>query len=257
MDEPHRQHVAPQNPARMQPNYARYMSSIHFIGGEKGGVGKSLFARVLAQYLIDHELPLAAFDSDQSHGSLLRCYADYTQPIVPAKTDGLDRAVEAAAEDGQLSVLIDLAAQTHGSLQAWLQSADVPGLAAELQIGLTYWHVMDAGHDSVSLLSRLIDELDPRVRLVLVLNEIRGDQFEQLQSSGVKARAEERGALALAMPRLPDNTVQRIDSHGASFWAAINPQDPNGSALGLIERQRVKVWLQRLYAEIARVGVVG
>jgi len=109
----------------------------------------------------------------------------------------------------------------------------------------------------VSLLSRLIDELDPRVRLVLVLNEIRGDQFEQLQSSGVKARAEERGALALAMPRLPDNTVQRIDSHGASFWAAINPQDPNGSALGLIERQRVKVWLQRLYAEIARVGVVG
>ena len=71
MDEPHRQHVAPQNPARMQPNYARYMSSIHFIGGEKGGVGKSLFARVLAQYLIDHELPLAAFDSDQSHLSLI------------------------------------------------------------------------------------------------------------------------------------------------------------------------------------------
>ena len=28
---------------------------IHFIGGEKGGVGKSLTARVLAQYMIDKE----------------------------------------------------------------------------------------------------------------------------------------------------------------------------------------------------------
>ncbi len=29
------------------------MNKIHLIGGEKGGVGKSVVARVLAQYLID------------------------------------------------------------------------------------------------------------------------------------------------------------------------------------------------------------
>ena len=33
------------------------MANIHLIGGEKGGVGKSLVARILAQYLIDKELP--------------------------------------------------------------------------------------------------------------------------------------------------------------------------------------------------------
>ena len=31
------------------------MSSLNFIGGEKGGVGKSVAARVLAQYFIDRE----------------------------------------------------------------------------------------------------------------------------------------------------------------------------------------------------------
>ena len=35
------------------------VSQIHFIGGEKGGVGKSVMARLLAQYWIDHNRPFA------------------------------------------------------------------------------------------------------------------------------------------------------------------------------------------------------
>ena len=46
------------------------MSKIHFVGGEKGGVGKSVLARLLAQYHIDRGLPFSAFDSDRSHGAL-------------------------------------------------------------------------------------------------------------------------------------------------------------------------------------------
>ncbi|HRP28004.1 MAG TPA: mobilization protein, partial [Burkholderiaceae bacterium] len=36
-------------------------SKIHLIGGEKGGVGKSMLSRVLAQYFIDNELPFVGF----------------------------------------------------------------------------------------------------------------------------------------------------------------------------------------------------
>lgn len=41
------------------------MASIHFVGGEKGGVGKSVAARVLAQYLIEREIPFLGFDTDR------------------------------------------------------------------------------------------------------------------------------------------------------------------------------------------------
>ena len=37
------------------------MPSINFIGGEKGGVGKSVLARVLAQYFIDKGRALHGF----------------------------------------------------------------------------------------------------------------------------------------------------------------------------------------------------
>ena len=32
------------------------VSKVHLIGGEKGGVGKSMVSRLLAQYFIDNEL---------------------------------------------------------------------------------------------------------------------------------------------------------------------------------------------------------
>ena len=54
------------------------MSKIHLIGGEKGGVGKSVVARVVAQYMIDKSIPFLGFDTDRSHGSLLR----FTQIIL-------------------------------------------------------------------------------------------------------------------------------------------------------------------------------
>jgi cellulose biosynthesis protein BcsQ len=43
------------------------MAMIHFIGGEKGGVGKSVCARLLSQYLLDRELSFRGFDADSSH----------------------------------------------------------------------------------------------------------------------------------------------------------------------------------------------
>ena len=55
------------------------MSRIHFIGGEKGGGGKSVVARVLAQWFVDKSIPFAAVDGELSQGALIRYYGDFTQ----------------------------------------------------------------------------------------------------------------------------------------------------------------------------------
>ena len=82
------------------------MSHIHLIGGEKGGVGKSLVSRLLAQYFIDRQIPFSAFDTDRSHGALLRFNAGYAVPVSLDKHDGLDVIVEAAALDPNRRVLV-------------------------------------------------------------------------------------------------------------------------------------------------------
>jgi hypothetical protein len=226
------------------------MSKLHFIGGEKGGVGKSLVARVLAQYYIDRGLPFIGFDSDKSHGALTRFYTDYAAPVVVDDFKSLDRIVETAVAQPDERIIVDLAAQTHHPLVRWLEDSGVLDLCGELGLALTYWHVMDAGRDSVDLLKRLLDQFGARLNLVLVLNALRGDRFDILGASGERERAEQLGARVITLGHLPDATMQKIDARSTSFWAAVNHTEGN---LGLLERQRVKVWLHRAYEQIGSV----
>lgn len=231
------------------------MSTIHLIGGEKGGVGKSLVARILAQYLIDHAQPFQAFDSDRSHGALLRFYPQYTLPVPLDEVGGLDRVIETAAAQRNKTVLVDLAAQSYTPLVRWIQDSRVLETAGELTLTLKYWHVMDSGRDSVELLSRLLDEFNGRLPLVLVLNQMRSDAFDLLDSSGQRARAEQLGARVVALNRLADATMQKIDAANTSFWAAVNHSSGAQGTLGLLERQRLTVWLNRAYEQVDLLGL--
>lgn len=227
-------------------------SKIHLIGGEKGGVGKSMTARLLAQYFIDRDIRFTGFDTDRSHGSLMRFYADYASPVLVDRYEALDAIIETAIEHAGQRVLVDLAAQTHDPLAKWMDESGVLDLADVSGVGVYYWHVMDSGRDSVDLLHRLLDRFGQRLRYVLVKNHLRGDDFSQLERSGELARALALGALVIDLKRLHDSVAQKIDATNASFWNA-----KNGGAgiptLGLMERQRFKMWLQSAYAEIDKV----
>ncbi len=47
--------------------------------------------------------------------------------------------------------------------------------------------------------------------------------------------------------------IGRIDAHSLSFWAATQAGDKAAGALGLLDRQRVKVWLKHAYDELGRL----
>jgi hypothetical protein len=230
------------------------VSKIHLIGGEKGGVGKSMVSRLLAQYFIDHDLPFVGFDTDRSHGSLTRFYADYASPVLVDRYETLDRIIESAVEQPGRRVLVDLAAQTHEPLVRWMDDSGVLDLADLSGIALSYWHVMDSGRDSVDLLRRLLDRFGQRLHYVLVRNQLRGDDFGQLDRSGELDRARGLGAKVMDLKRLHESVVQKIDVRNSSFWAARNASAIDGPGLGLMERQRLKMWMSHAYSALEAVG---
>jgi hypothetical protein len=229
------------------------MAKIHLIGGEKGGVGKSLLARVLAQYLIDHQMPFIGFDTDRSHGALMRFYAGYASPVVVDRYEALDAIMEAAVEQPHRRILVDLAAQTHDPLVRWMDDSGVLNLADESSIQIHYWHVMDTGKDSVDLLRRLLDRFGTSLKYVLVRNQVRGNDFGVLEQSGEQARALGLGAKIVSVKRLHDGAINKIDATSSSFWNAKNGD--NHAALGLMDRQRVKMWLRDVYRDLDDVGL--
>lgn len=231
------------------------MTTIHLIGGEKGGVGKSVVARVLAQYMIDKDIPFIGFDTDRSHGALLRFYTDYASPTVIEDYQSLDIIMETAAEQPEKRVLVDLAAQTHFPLANWIDESGVLELAEELNIKLCYWNVMDSGKDSVDLLSKLLDHYGTKLHYVLVQNQIRDEDFTLLEFSGVKDRALDMNAKLMVLKRLYTPIMTKIDGNDSSFWAAKNKDYNHLNALGLLDRQRVKMWLNHAYSQLDLLDV--
>jgi hypothetical protein len=226
------------------------MSSLNFIGGEKGGVGKSVAARVLAQYFLDKGLPFTGFDTDRSHTSFTRFYADYASPVVVDSYEGLDRVVGAfeneLADGQQPSVIVDLAAQTAAPLARWVQDSDLIAVLTDMGITVNFWHLAEAGKDSVDLLQRLIDTYGAGPNYLVVKNLGRGSDFSQLDASPALQNALALGARVVTLGQLHESSMRKIDRQNASFWAAINNRT-GPDALGMLERQRVKTWLKSTY----------
>ncbi len=225
------------------------MSSLNFIGGEKGGVGKSVVARLLAQYFIDQEKSFIGFDTDRSHTSFTRFYADYASPVLVDSYEGLDRLVSVfeTTQEGPLPrVIVDLAAQTAAPLARWIKDSDLLPLLADMGITVNFWHVADAGKDSVDLLGRLIETYGAGPNYVIVKNLGRGTDFSQLDHSAAMAKAIELGATVVSIGQLHEGSMRKIDRQNASFWGAVHNRS-EADALGMLERQRVKTWLKRSY----------
>jgi len=233
----------------VDPKETSNMSSLNFIGGEKGGVGKSVVSRVLAQYFIDQNTLFTGFDTDRSHTSFIRFYEDFASPVVVDSDESLDLIAEALQQtfSGRTqSVIVDLAAQTALPLARWIKDSDVFAVMAQLGVAVNFWHIADAGKDSVDLLDKLIETYGAGPNYVIVKNMGRGSDFSQLEQSSAMAKALQLGARVVALGLLQESSMRKIDRQNASFWAALN--HPTGTdALGLLERQRVKNWLKKTY----------
>jgi len=225
------------------------MSSLNFIGGEKGGVGKSVVARVLAQYFIDNELPFTGFDTDRSHTTFTRFYQGYASPVIVDRFESLDAIAQALVDhtgETTPSIIVDLAAQTASPVARWIKESDLLTLMAEMGITVNLWHIADPGKDSVDLLDRLIETYGEGPNYIVVKNEGRGSDFSQLEHSEALQKALSKGAHVVSLGQLHESSMRKIDRQDTSFWAAVH-QTSGPEALGLLERQRVKSWLKKSY----------
>ena len=230
------------------------MSSIHLVCGEKGGVGKSVLARLIAQYCIDRAIPFTALDGDRSHGALLRFYNDFSSSIDLDHYESADEIVHHALESERV-VLVDLGAQSNKALQRWISDNGLVELCQEMNMPLLFWHVMDDGKDSVDLLEQLLGRFGDTVSYVVVKNKGRGNRFSIFENSNAKEKAMAVDAHIIELDQLYPGTMNKIDEINSSFWAAANNREPQaGRCLNLLERRRVKIWLENGYRTLDELG---
>lgn len=226
------------------------MSDIHFVGGEKGGVGKSVFARILTQYFIDQGKPLTALDADASHGALTRFYADYSRAISLGNVDDTDQIVQLAVDTNQ-TLLVDLPSQSRKALDSWLNENQILPMIQACHVDVVFWHVMDDSVDALKLLEQTMATASDLATYVIVKNYGRGEDFTPFEGSEIERNALSHGAKIISIKQLQSATMRKIDRLNFSFWAAMhNSNTGSAGCLSLMERQRVKTWLNHAYQQI-------
>jgi energy-coupling factor transporter ATP-binding protein EcfA2 len=224
------------------------------VTGNKGGTGKSTFARALLDVYRHYQIKCLAYDGDKTNAQLYRHY-DQVEPGVVLldiyTVTGVDRLIEDLDEKQPTVALVDLPA---GSGDAFEKLESKTGLfadAASMGYRTTTVSVLSRVKDSVNTLRLLMQYCGDRVDYIAVKNLYYGAALEFARFDNSKTRGEftSRGGIEIVLPSLVDLTYDQIDEKDLTFREALN-----GNTLTRPNRSRVKAWLQEVENELERVG---
>jgi hypothetical protein len=227
------------------------MSTIHFVGGEKGGVGKSVMSRVLSQYFLDHQMPYVGLDADHSQSTMTRYYKEFTKDVDLEDYESIDQVINESISKS-CEVLVDLPAQSQRFLTRWMDDNSTLELCDELKVNIIFWYLVDDGPDSANLLKNFLETYERRMNIVVVKNLGRGSKFTAIDAMPLYNETMDsffRNA-KIELPALHHGTLHKIDRLQLNFWAAANVKSEVQDSLGMMERQRARVWMKKSYAAI-------
>lgn len=228
------------------------VSCIHFVGGEKGGVGKSVFARLLCQWFVDHSAKFAALDADAAQGALLSSYGGSCQAVDLSVFESADQIMDRALGASR-DVVVDLPAHSHRELVRWLRESDVVAFAEDMGVRLVFWLVTDGSVASIATLETIASEFAASGEVVLVRNQRWAHDSSELETSGLVRELTRRGGRMIELPLLDPALVSKWESGRNGPGLALRESPSGAHALTPMERQRMARWLSQGYAEVEAI----
>jgi len=241
---------------------------IVFVGGSKGGPGKSTIARVLADILAKRQVKFTAIDSDTENAQL---YRHYGKSLEVQRIDLTDRetmvdflrdlTVEDLEKDSlkvlsQLPeplIVVDLPSGAEGKLRTFEDDFGLLSVLDEIACDVTFVSVMSPIKDCVNALRLSLElaEGHSNAHTIAIQNLHFGEdrKFEIFHRSEAKKVLKENGLL-LAVSRLDPDTYGAIDEKDLPFREAAAA----GSPLFTVNRGYVFKWLEKLENQLQPAG---
>ena len=242
------------------------MSKVHFVLQGKGGVGKSVTAAFLAQFLGERggESP-TNIDTDPVnatfHGykalNVKRLQIMEADEINPRSFDTLIEMIAAAKGD----VIVDNGASSFVPLSHFLISNQVPALLGEMGRELVIHTVVTGGQallDTISGFNQLVSQFPSEALFVVWLNpfwgliEHEGKGFEQMKAYTTN---KSRVSAIIQIPSLKKETYGRDLSdmlqERLTFDQAIAQE-----SLTIMTRQRLKIIKGQVYGQMENATVL-
>jgi hypothetical protein len=222
--------------------------------GEKGGVGKTTVARIVADFLSARDASFRAFDAEGATGQLLRFHPEETAPVqiesAAEIAPVLDYLMEAG---GKKLALVDLGARSGEDVRSWLYRGGALEEAEAGRLGITVVYVLGGAVDSVGHLKECFGALGRDVNYVIVKNYGVAGKFDVYDNSNVRQDLIAVGAREIAIPALDGAVYQSVDRASVAFSSFADGRTGNFS---YTERRYCKTWLRECFAALETIATV-
>lgn len=232
---------------------------VHLVLQGKGGVGKSLAAAVLAQYLTSQGRTALCIDTDPVNATLSGYRALDVQRVQILHDDEIDpRAFDQVIETIATQTgdcIIDNGASSFVPLTHYLISHDVPALLRQLDRTLHIHTIITGGQallDTVSGFAQLASQFPEPASFVVWLNPLWGPvQHDGKDFDAIKAFIANRARVS-AIVRLPDLKPETYGRDFADMWKA-HQTFADAMArpdLPIMVRQRLTLIQRQIWAQL-------
>jgi hypothetical protein len=197
---------------------------MYYVGGSKGGVGKSLFSFALVDYLLNHERNVLLVDTDTDNPDVYKAHKSLELPNLFCLINSLDDAdgwadlLDTVQNYPEYTVVINAAARTKISTASY---GDIMREALrEMRRELAVFWIINRYRDSIELLYSF-QEAFPDVTIHVCRNLFFGepDRFDLYNSSKAREAVEKTGK-TLDFPTVANRVVDWLYSKRMSIRAA-------------------------------------
>lgn len=235
------------------------MVRIHFVTGNKGNIGKSVWASGIIECYRHHQRPLIAIDGDRDSKTLKSTYSDAMilmlsdDPIMAGQPDIIMRLAyeESKKESGKAAdILIDLPAGGEKPINEWIDECGLDTATNGFEATFIKWWVCDSDPDSIRLFEDSVKKY-PSIKHVFLKNmgrsrDFQWDAFDQ--SKTLKALLKKHSISVVRIPILTPKAINLLREEGIEMNQAA--EDLNHEKVDISTRLRVTSWLVRTSALI-------
>ena len=220
---------------------------LYFIGGSKGGVGKSILSMLLADFLTQYrKRKIILVESDTSNPDVGKTFTHSDDvEVLSLSLDEADGWIELVnyCEASDKDLVINSAARSGEAIEKF--GGTLIGSLDELHRQLVSFWVINRQRDSIELLKKYMDVVPGELHVVRNTFYGESQKFELFNGSKTKIEAEKRGA-TIDLPDLADRVTDDLYSKRLSIVTALNTM-PLGNKAEL-KRWRSLAW--KMFDEI-------
>jgi hypothetical protein len=232
--------------------------AVVLVGADKGGVGKTTVSRALLDYLIAHNVPTRAFDTETPKGTLKRFHPDITDVVDIGSTGGQMKIFDTLSSAAEQVTVIDIRAGMLSSTLRALRDIGFLDSAKKSQLTFTVFHILGPSIASLEEIGETAGLMSD-ASYFLVKNFINNTTFFEWDPATYESYFKKiKDAGEMTIPKLNEMACEQVELASVPFVSFVANKGPTGqaAAFSFVLRGYVRHWLGNVWAEFDRVKLI-